>query len=73
MLRITQNVTQKLVSNLKDAFDIFTELLNILSKSLFSLFLDFVFEKLLKSELHHFQISFQYNFTTKQSILNMTV
>ena len=23
MLRITQNVTQKLVSNLKDAFDIF--------------------------------------------------
>ena len=73
MLRITQNVTQKLVSNLKDAFDIFTELLNILSKSHFSLFLDFVFEKLLKSELHHFQISFQYNFTTKQLILNMTV
>ena len=25
MLRITQNVTQKLVSNLKDAFDIFYE------------------------------------------------
>ena len=73
MLRITQNVTQKLVSNLKDAFDIFTELLNILSKNHFSLFLDFAFEKLLKSKLHHFQISFQYNFTTKQSILNMTV
>ena len=75
MLRITQNVTQKRVSNLKDAFHIFTELLNILSKNHFSCSLTLLWKNCLfnKPELHHFQTSSQYNFTTKQSILDMTV
>ena len=76
MLRITQNVTQKLVSNLKDAFDIFYlhRVAEYPIKEPFSLFLDFLaFAKNCLSKLHHFQIAFQYIFTTKQSILDMTV
>ena len=43
MLRITQNVTQKLVSNLQDAFDIFYvhRVAEYPIKEPFSLFLDF--------------------------------
>ena len=54
-------------------FSTYTELLNILPKNHFPYFLT---SKLLKnclSKLHHFLISFQYNFTTEQSILDMTV
>ena len=76
MLRITQNVTQKLVSNLKDAFDIFY-VHRVAEYPIKEPFPYFLASKLLPknclSKLHHFQISFQYNFTTKQSILDMTV
>ena len=55
-------------------FSTYTELLNILSKNHFPCFLaSKLLTKNCLSKLHHFQISFQYNFTTKQSILDMTV
>ena len=74
MLRITLDVTQKLVSESLRCFSYFLCTRSCWICHQRTIFPSSLTSKLLKncliSKLHHFQISFQYNFKTKQSILD---